>query len=169
MPKPYPRSPMKLERGLEVCALIAEGDSVIAACKAIGGDSRSFMRLLATGNTEIAQAYAHGRKCRAESRVEEMDDLKRRMALPRTDPEYIEPNCGRVLMDCIKWQAGKENNSKYGDKVMIEASTKPAASREDHLKIVQESGIDIAAILECYATPTKEIAQGDEVTEVTDY
>ena len=151
--------------------MLAEGVGVNQGCKEVGILPRTFFKILARSpeGSDRQIYYARARAARADARSSELDDFVRRTCLRKDDPEWLDPNAARVAIWATQWQMGKENQRRFGEKVTIETNNKPAASREDHLKIVQESGIDIAAILECYATPTKEIAQGDEVTEVTDY
>ncbi|MCS6242381.1 MAG: hypothetical protein H2172_00760 [Opitutus sp.] len=137
------------------CALISEGDSVSQACKTARVARRTFFKRLAEAGEgdPLRHHYARARAARADSRSDDIEEFVRRACLRKDDPEYLDPNAARVAIDAIKWLAGKENSAKYGDKVTVEAPPKPAATREDHLRIVQESGIDIAAILECYALP----------------
>ena len=141
---------------LAVCEHIAQGDSVTLACQTVGVARRSFFAALAVApeNDPLHHCYARARRARADSRADDLEELSRRVCLQKDDPDHLDPNAARVAMDSIKWLMGKENNSRYGDKVVLEAPAKPAATREDHLRIVQESGIDLAAILECYSLPS---------------
>ena len=62
------------------------------------------------------EQYAHARRLRAEMRVNEIDQLKDKLLAGE-----IDSNTYRVLVDTIKWQAGKENRGLYGDKVAVES------------------------------------------------
>jgi len=144
---------------VEVCTLVAQGDSVTNACKVVGVARRTFFAALAKAEegAPLHLYYARARKARAESRSDEIDEIIRRTLLPRTDPNFVEANAARVAIDALRWQAGKENNSRYGDKIQVEDATpKPALTREETLTQLQNSGLqlpDIFAALTTRAAP----------------
>lgn len=61
---------------------------------------------------EFSAKYARAREARAYRRAEGMDEIAEEV---RTG--VIPPDVGRVLIDAIKWQTGKENRRAFGDKV----------------------------------------------------
>lgn len=138
---------MPFPDAVRVCECIAEGDSVAKACDDLKLNTRSFYRALLV-DPQIEQQYVRARKARADSRAEEIDDLKRRMCLPKKHAEYIDAQTGRVMMDCIKWQAGKENNGRYGDKLTIEAPPVVPQSRQEQLDTLKASGVDLMEIID---------------------
>ena len=138
------------ENFLTVCTSIASGDTVAEACRSAGVAERSFFRALATdGDGPIAQAYAVGRKCRADKRASEIEDLARRACLPRTHADYLEPNAARVAVDALKWLASRENQSRYGDRVAVDTGTPatPGLSRSEALAALQAGSISVEEVL----------------------
>jgi hypothetical protein len=84
--------------------------------------------------------------------------------LPRDDSEYLEPNAARVVIDAIKWQAGKENNARYGDRIAIEDDRPQAkATREDALKTLRESGLSVADIFGALTKPAEPLPVALEI------
>lgn len=63
---------------------------------------------------EFFDDYAAARAMRAESRSDRMDGIKERVLAGE-----LAPDVARVAIDVEKWQAGKENPKKYGDKLNI--------------------------------------------------
>ena len=87
--------------------------------------------------------------------AEKIDEILRRTMLPRDDPEYLEPNAARVVIDAIKWQAGKENQGRYGDRIIVEDDQpKKILSREETLKQVAASGLSLGDVFGVLAKPT---------------
>ncbi|WP_125359730.1 hypothetical protein [Stenotrophomonas sp. 278] len=105
-----------------VCALIAQGDSV-ATIGAMDGlpDARTIFRWLASnaGGTEddpasFRQQYMRARASRADARFERLDEIMEEVRTGKLDP-----SAARVMMDAIKWQSGKENAKRYGEKLQL--------------------------------------------------
>jgi hypothetical protein len=59
--------------------------------------------------------YAGARRDRADVRFDRMDEL-----LDKIERGDVDPAQARVMMDAIRWMAGKENAKHYGDKVIAE-------------------------------------------------
>jgi hypothetical protein len=151
--------PQTADKYLTVCENLSSGDNVAEACRAAGVGERTFFRALAQdGDGPIAQAYALARKCRADKRASEIEDLARRATLPRDDPEYLEPNAARVAIDALKWLAGKENQTRYGDKLALDVpDARPSLSRADALAALQSGSIDLNGILDSWTKPVEAI------------
>jgi len=171
-----PCKPMAIEQALEVCELIAEGDSVANACKSLGLLARAFYKTLATGDEELGQNYVRARKSRADTRAERIDEIMECMTLVKNDPRYIDPNTARVMIDAIKWQAAKENHSRYGDKIAVEeVKPRQLLNRTEQLQQIRDSGLDLVEISGVWAIPVNhaeaepaENSQAVEDTEVVD-
>ncbi|HEY8331558.1 MAG TPA: hypothetical protein VIO83_09560 [Pseudomonas sp.] len=105
-----------------LCMLIAQGDSVAKAAEADGmPDARTIFRWLATEDTDgtlgfeaFRQQYVRAREIRADARFERLDEI---MAM--VEAKKLDPAAARVMMDAIKWQAGKENAKRYGEAVTL--------------------------------------------------
>jgi hypothetical protein len=148
---------------LEMCDRIAEGDSVQVAALSVGVAYRTFYNYLGGGYgamyaDTLMQAYARARKVRADARAEQIDEIIRRTMLPRGDEEYLEPNAARVVIDAIKWQASKENNARYGDKLAIESEApKAGLGRADALALMQSGAVTIEQLMDRWTKPVEAI------------
>ena len=63
---------------------------------------------------EFHEKYIKARKIRALHRVEEIDDIKEKLENGSMDVQIA-----KVWIDATKWQAGKENNKLFGDKIEL--------------------------------------------------
>lgn len=105
-----------------VCVLIAQGDSVAKIGEMDGmPDARTIFRWLASnaGGDEddpasFRQQYMRARASRADARFERLDEIMELVGKGKLDPA-----AARVMMDAIKWQSGKENAKRYGEKVQL--------------------------------------------------
>lgn len=108
----------------------------------------------------VAERYLRARQAKADKLFEEMQDIERRMQVPRKlpnpefdtsqkagpdnpreieNPEYLDPNTARVLLDSIKWRLAKMKPEKYADRQHIGLAaeirhTTPADEAPDWLK-----------------------------------
>ena len=131
------KSTFTVKLGHTICERIALGEPLTTICKSIKnakGQSltvNSVYRWLDCEKNEdyinFKKAYARARETQAHSIYSEIQDIERRMTLPRKikdargkeilNPDYIDPNAGRVLIDAKKWRAAKMRPKTYGDKV----------------------------------------------------
>lgn len=104
-----------------LCDYIIEGDGVRLAAKKAGLEPTKFYRILAAeeGESPLAKRYARARANRAFSRVEKVDDI-----IDDLRAGLIDHNTARIMIDAVKWQAGKENQGKFGEKVEVEQTGK---------------------------------------------
>ena len=61
---------------------------------------------------ELSDQYARARERRADARAERIDEITDEVKLGT-----LGANEARVIIDAEKWQAGKENSKRYGDKL----------------------------------------------------
>ncbi|RRU17834.1 hypothetical protein EGJ34_06760 [Stenotrophomonas sp. 278] len=54
------------------------------------------------------------RASRADARFERLDEIMEEVRTGKLDP-----SAARVMMDAIKWQSGKENAKRYGEKLQL--------------------------------------------------
>lgn len=102
--------------------MIAEGMSVASIAEVDGmPTARTIFKWLARGEggepddpASFVHQYARARASRADARFERLDDV-----MLKLEQGLIDPAAARVIMDAIKWQTGKENYSKYGEKVEV--------------------------------------------------
>lgn len=107
-----------------ICGYIAEGMSVANVAKQDGmPPARTIFSWLARGAgaggdaddpMSFLQQYTRARASRADARFEKVDEIMEQVA-----SKEIDPAAARVMLDAIKWQTGKENYSKYGEKVEV--------------------------------------------------
>jgi hypothetical protein len=145
---------------LAVTENIAAGDSIAAACRAAKVAERSFFAALAAdADGALGQAYARARRYRADQRVSAIEDLARRACLPKDHRDYLEPNAARVAIDSLKWLASRENQSRYGERVLIEETAPKAIStREEALATLRNSGLSVSDIFGTLTTKAEPLA-----------
>lgn len=99
-----------------LCRMIAAGLSVKKACAIDGmpGERTIFDWLY--DDEEFSQQYARARERRADARAERIDDISEQVA-----SGDLKPDAARVIIDAEKWQAGKENAKRYGDRLNLDA------------------------------------------------
>lgn len=117
-PKPTPTRAKTdpMAKSFKVCELIAEGATIQVACKGAGIDKSNFFRHLAKSEegSDLRDKYIRARELRADVRFEELDDLIAEIRSLRLSPQQA-----KVILDAKKWQMGKENAKRYGDKVDV--------------------------------------------------
>ena len=97
------------------CRLIAEGLSIKKACAIDGTPPERTIFEWLYDDEEFSQQYARARERRADARAERIDDISERL-----DRGDLDHNQARVMIDAEKWQAGKENAKRYGDKLSLD-------------------------------------------------
>lgn len=63
-------------------------------------------------NADFRDNYARAREDRADWRADKIDDI-----CEKVETGELDPQAARVIIDSLKWQAGKEKPKVYGDKV----------------------------------------------------
>ena len=118
--------------GEEICARIAEGRSVakVAKLKGMPNKATIFRWLAAADEAPVdgdegkqrpfdafRQLYLQARKFRADARFESIDEITEELRKGK-EAKY-DAHTARVLIEAIKWQAGKENQGRYGEAVTL--------------------------------------------------
>ena len=112
----------------DACERIAQGDTVADAAETAGIDRGTLWRLKERSD-ELRDAYARARSLSAESYDDEALALARRIvADENATSEQIA--AARVLIDQLKWTAGKRRPREYGDKVDVTSGDKPLAATQ---------------------------------------
>jgi hypothetical protein len=97
-----------------ICDRIASGESVKKICASADmPDASTVFRWLAADKSFCDQ-YMRARESRADARFEEVDQIKADLRAGE-----IDANAARVLIDAVKWQTGKENAKRYGDRLEL--------------------------------------------------
>lgn len=100
------------EIGLEICNLVADGENINRISQMDNFPSRVTIYAWFRKHKDFLNNYMRAREDRADARSDRIDDICRRVG-----EGDLEPNAARIMIDAEKWQAGKENPSRYGDKV----------------------------------------------------
>ena len=99
-----------------LCRGIAAGLSVAKCCKLDGMPSKYTIFNWLMERPEFSDQYAHARERRADARAERIDDI-----CEEVKEGTLKADAARVIIDAEKWQAGKENSKRYGDKLNLDA------------------------------------------------
>lgn len=100
------------EIGDRLCRGIAAGLSVAKCCAQDGMPSKETIFQWLMDDEELSDQYARARERRADARAERIDEITDEVKLGT-----LGANEARVIIDAEKWQAGKENSKRYGDKL----------------------------------------------------
>ena len=103
----------------EICIRVALGENLNAISRDPRMPSNKTMHSWRSKHEEFSNNYAHAREARADARSERIDSITEQML-----QGLIEPNAARVAIDALKWQAGKEQPKKYGDKLTLDGDLK---------------------------------------------
>lgn len=95
-----------------ICSRIAQGETLTQICKEKDMPSVPLWCDWVLIDSEVAEQYARARERRADARADRIDALTQRMLAGEIDPQQC-----RVAIDAERWQAGKEQPKRYGDKV----------------------------------------------------
>lgn len=97
------------------CRLVAAGYSIKRACASEGMPAESTIMLWLFEDDDFSEQYARARERRADARAERIDDL-----CEEIKSGTLKPDAARVIIEAEKWQAGKENSKRYGDKIHLD-------------------------------------------------
>ncbi len=95
--------------------MISAGLSIRKACAEDGMPTESTIFEWLYDDAEFSEQYAHARERRADARAERIDSI-----VEKTLTGEYKSDAARVAIDAEKWQAGKENSKRYGDKLQVE-------------------------------------------------
>lgn len=98
-----------------ICLRLADGESLRKICSDKGMPAMSTVMLWLREYQGFSLQYARARELQADGMFEEITDIRHRV-----EAGEIGPNEARVIIDAIKWQAGKLRPQKYGDKIQVE-------------------------------------------------
>lgn len=121
----------------EFCARIAAGESMRSICKLKSMPSwKSVCRWLHAGQTEDGSELARAFRQRYARAREEQADLLAEEALDAArGANARNANAKRLLVDTIKWRAGKLKPKAYGDKVEVGVSQGDGGPVQSHMTV----------------------------------
>lgn len=102
------------ELGDEICVRVAEDEGVAAICRDEAMPSRTTIYKWLREHSEFANNYARARLDQGHTAADEMREVRRKV-----EAGTLEPGAARVVMDALKWEAGKRNPKSYGEKVAL--------------------------------------------------
>lgn len=102
------------EIGDEFCGFIASGSNIYKLAGEFGFPGKDTIYKWLDLHNDFADNYARARAKRADARSDRIDDIVDKMV-----KKQITPDVARVAIDAEKWQAGKEQPKKYGDRTIL--------------------------------------------------
>lgn len=100
-----------------ICAHIAEGGSLKAFCRE-NEDAPLYVTIMwwLREKPDFLMNYASAREAQGDADADEIADVAKKVE--RGD---LDPNAGRVVIDALKWSAGKRKPKSYGDRLEVVA------------------------------------------------
>lgn len=151
--KPIGR-PLSYTQGIgdEICERLSLGESLIAICKDDWMPHRATVHrwLLDDQLTAFRDNYARARELQADSFFDEITDVARTPmegAIVTVSPDGVterrEDMLGhrRLMIDALKWQAGKLRPKKYGDKLDVTTDGKPIGEISETERAARVAGM----------------------------
>lgn len=121
------------ELGAEICELIACRVPLVKICAYDWMPSEMTILRWRQSIPAFAANYEVARLHRAEARQDYIDDIMRRL-----EAGLIKPDAARVLIDGEKWQAGKEQPKRYGDRVDHNLNVSFAGEFETYIREINK-------------------------------
>lgn len=104
------------EQRKEICERVCNGIMnrlpLRKICDQPGMPTKETVRVWLLEDADFSAQYARAREARADARSEFIDEITEEVKAG-----VLDPNAARVIIDAEKWQAGKENSKRYGDKL----------------------------------------------------
>lgn len=100
-----------------ICDGLSEGESLRIICAPEDMPSTTTIYRWMREYPTFRENYARAREEQGETVADQMSFLRNQLALG-----LIAPDVARVMMDAIKWEAGKRLPKKYGDRQQVELS-----------------------------------------------
>lgn len=98
----------------DLCDWIAEGKSVRSFCRANEAYKPSTICSWLVQDEAFAEQYTRAMEMRGDAKFEDIDDFIEDLKTGKQDAATT-----RVLIDAVKWQAGKLKPKKYGDSTTL--------------------------------------------------
>lgn len=130
--------------GDDICDRISTGQSLKSICRETGIQERTVLRWV-RDIEPFCQQYTRAREEQADADADAVNDVGSRVLSGEIDPQ-----AARVVIDALKWSAGKRNAKKYGDRLALDHAGTIASVSEEELdariaKLAGQAGIAVAA------------------------
>lgn len=99
----------------EICDRIAEDEGLASICRSEHMPSRNTVYRWLREYEAFRDDYVRARVDQAETVADELREVRRKV-----EEGVLDPAAARVIMDSIKWEAGKRSPTVYGDKSSID-------------------------------------------------
>jgi len=99
----------------KICKLITLGENLNRICRLPDYPDELTVKRWMQNDTILFNNYSTARAARADARSDRIDEICRETRLGRLDPA-----AARVIIEAEKWQAGKEQPKRYGDRMDID-------------------------------------------------
>lgn len=101
----------------EICARIADGESLRSICREEGMPSNDRVRCWLKEKPEFQAQYARAREMQADSFFDKAVEI-----IHGKFKDNIEVQAAKLKLDAIKWTAGKLAPKKYGEYKQVDAN-----------------------------------------------
>ena len=102
------------EIGDQICARLADDESLTSICLDENMPARVTVYGWLRRHKDFADNYARARIDQGHTAAEKMNELR-----IKVESGDLKPDAARVIMDALKWEAGKRASKYYGDKVAL--------------------------------------------------
>lgn len=113
------------DMGAEICRRVADGENLRRLSALPAFPSRDTIYNWLNSEKSFADQYARARELRADSRNEEIDEIRQKLTNGQ-----ISSDVARVAIDSLRWQAGKEKPKVYGERMTL------AGDKENPLQVL---------------------------------
>jgi len=113
-----------------ICGFIASGENLRRICQREDMPNPDTVYNWLRKYPEFADNYARAREARADARADRIDEISQKAL----SGEY-KADAARVAIDAEKWQAGKENPKRYGDKLTLDGELKVSKMDDEELRV----------------------------------
>lgn len=97
-----------------ICDLVAQRNNLMQLSKLPEFPTYSTLRQWLCEDEQLSAQYARARQARADARADYIDHINSMLLAGQIDAQTA-----RVMIDSEKWQAGKENSKRYGERLEV--------------------------------------------------
>lgn len=137
------------ELATKICDLLADGKSMVKACEELGISRRTVASWL-QNKPDFAERTIQARAEWTDDIVDQILDIAR--------DERKDYYTRRLLIDSIKWVAGKQRPKKYSEKFMVEHN---GAVEHKH-SIAEMTDAELEALIRAGSSRTSSETEGEE-------
>lgn len=132
------------ELASEICERISCDESLASICREEGKPHMATVFRWLEKHESFRDKYARARVWQAETQADQGREIRQAVADGKLDPAQA-----RVILDAIKWEAGKRDPKKYGDKVALVGGDPAAGDKPVQVNVtgLSESAMAEIAVL----------------------